>query len=304
MSHVTKTLVAKLVNPTAHKERKLRTLASTYRSALEESFDCHADTMVAVNDIVTPYDLPYQAKDALKSYVPKLFSKYEAKKLGESHPVRFVSRAATFDIQESRHHRVCWEVPQPGRGTNFWIPLAINPDQFELWKAIVSDTVNSGELRLHEHHDEWYLHVTVTLDRSPDFEEVDDLERTIIGVDIGESALLVANAVSEGKPCQPLLVSGKPTRKIRKEISTTYRRMQKCGLNESEIQSNLTYHQNALTDEIVKASQDCVNYALGFSKPVIALEDLSFIRDRIELSRFMNRRLHSWAFSRLRRSIE
>ncbi len=24
-------------------------------------------------------------------------------------------------------HAFCWEVPQPGRGTNFWIPLAINP---------------------------------------------------------------------------------------------------------------------------------------------------------------------------------
>lgn len=65
---VTKTLEASLAPPTVHKERKLERLLTTYREALRKAFDAGAATMSAVNDIVTPYELPYQAKDALKSY--------------------------------------------------------------------------------------------------------------------------------------------------------------------------------------------------------------------------------------------
>ncbi|RLM83678.1 transposase, partial [Haloarcula sp. Atlit-7R] len=67
-----RTVVASLVEPTSHKEQKLQNLQSTYREALCEAFDANATTMTAVNDIVTPYDLPYQAKDALKRHVPGL----------------------------------------------------------------------------------------------------------------------------------------------------------------------------------------------------------------------------------------
>jgi len=69
---VTKTLQATLATPTTGKEQRLQRLLNTYRDALHDAFDAGANTMSTVNDIVTPYDLPYQAKDALKSYVPKL----------------------------------------------------------------------------------------------------------------------------------------------------------------------------------------------------------------------------------------
>lgn len=124
---VTKTLEASVVPPTAHKERKLERLLTTYREALAEAFDTEASTMSAVNDIVTPYDLPYQAKDALKSYIPKLRKTYDATEIHDDHPLRLVNRAAKFDHDAE----FVWNVPQPGRGTNFWIPLRINPDQRE-----------------------------------------------------------------------------------------------------------------------------------------------------------------------------
>ena len=125
-----RTVVASLVEPTTHKEQKLQNLRSTYREALCEAFDANATTMTAVNDIVTPYDLPYQAKDALKRHVPSLL-KGGSTELSETQPIRFTNRAAVFDHSTDRAHAFCWEVPQPGRGTNFWIPLAINPDQRE-----------------------------------------------------------------------------------------------------------------------------------------------------------------------------
>jgi putative transposase len=90
----TKTLEATLTPPTAHKERKLRDLIDTYRDGLHEAFDAGADTMSAVSDIVTPYDLPYQAKAALCNYVPQLHGTYDAEELDDGHPLRLTNQAA------------------------------------------------------------------------------------------------------------------------------------------------------------------------------------------------------------------
>jgi hypothetical protein len=48
--------------------------------------------MGATNNVVTPYNLPYQAKDALKSSVPKLHNTYNANELDDDHPLREPSR--------------------------------------------------------------------------------------------------------------------------------------------------------------------------------------------------------------------
>jgi len=95
--------------------------------------------MSAVSDIVTPYDLPYQAKAALCNYVPKLRKTYNAQELDDSHPIRLTNQAAKFDHSEERDYEFTWWVPRPGRGTNFWIPLRINPEQEDLWHALVSE---------------------------------------------------------------------------------------------------------------------------------------------------------------------
>ena len=79
---VTRTLQATFAPPTAHKQSKLNDLLKTYRDSLQEAFDAEASTMSAVSDIVTPYDLPYQAKAALCNYVPKLRKTYNAQELG------------------------------------------------------------------------------------------------------------------------------------------------------------------------------------------------------------------------------
>ena len=68
----TKTLEATLAPPTAHKERKLCDLLDTYRAGLHEAFEAGCETMTATSDVVTPYDLPYQAKAALFDILPAL----------------------------------------------------------------------------------------------------------------------------------------------------------------------------------------------------------------------------------------
>ena len=298
---VTKTLEATLTPPTQGKELRLRRLLATYREALHEAFNDRATTMSAVNDIVTPYDLPYQAKDALKSYVPKLRNTYNAREIRDDHPLRLVNRAATFDRDESRRYEICWNVPQPGRGTNFWIPLRLNPEQDSLWHDLLNGDAKAGEIRLQQNRNSWVLHVTVQYEVS---EPEPDGDETYIGFDIGESALITGCALKRNTSTKPMLESGSRARHLRKEMYTTLKRLQEREASEWRIGERFDHYQNALTDIVEKASRRVVEYARSFENPAIVMEDLSFIRERLDYGKYMNRRLHSWAFARLQGRVE
>lgn len=298
---VTKTLQATLATPTTGKEQRLQRLLDTYREALHDAFDSGANTMSAVNDIVTPYDLPYQAKDALKSYVPKLRDTYNTKELDDEHPLRLVNRAAEFDYSDEREHGFVWQVSQPGRGTNFWIPLRINPEQESLWFDLLTEDVDPGELRLQRHRTSWELHVTVKYSVE---ESTSSDDPTYIGFDVGESALITGCALKRDVPRKPMLVSGSRARQLRKEMFTTLRRLQSRDAAEWRVDKRFDHYQNALTDIIEKASRQAVAYANSFEDPVIVLEDLSYVREGLDYGTFMNRRLHAWAFARLQDRIE
>ncbi|QCS44158.1 RNA-guided endonuclease TnpB family protein [Natrinema versiforme] len=298
---VTKTLQATLATPTAGKEQRLQHLLDTYRDALHDAFDARAKTMSAVNDIVTPYDLPYQAKDALKSYVPKLRDTYNARELDDEHPLRLVNRAAKFDHTDEREHGFVWQVPQPGRGTNFWIPLRINPEQESLWFDLLNDNAKAGELRLQRHRTSWELHVTIEFSVN---EPAESNDITYIGFDVGESALITGCALKRDVPRKPMLESGSRARHLRKEMFTTLKRLQERDTAEWRINERFDHYQNALTDIVENVSRRAVKYAKSFEDPVIVLEDLSYIRERLDYGKFMNRRLHAWAFARLQGRIE
>jgi IS605 OrfB family transposase len=70
------------------------------------------------------------------------------------------------------------------------------------------------------------------------------------------------------------------------------------------VDERFDHYQNALTDIVEKASRQAVEYARSFENPVIVLEDLSYIREHLDYGKWMNRRLHNWAFARLTGRIE
>jgi len=297
-----KTLEATLAPPTAHKERRLQRTVATYRRALEDAFESGADTQSAVNDVVTPYRLTSYAKDALKSYVPKLRDTYNASELEDDHPVRFTYRGFCLDHSDDRRHEFCWRVPQAGRGNAFWIPLRINPQQRDLWSDLFKGELSAGEFRLQRNQTNWVLHVTVEYEIEAD--EMPD-DPTPVGFDIGESKLLTGCALTEnGTPKEPFIFDGSRARHLRKEMHTTLKRLQERGCAEWRRDGRFDYYQNALTDIVEKASRQAVEYAQQFDKPVIVLEDLSYIRENLDYGAYMNRRLHGWAFARLTDRIE
>jgi len=111
--------------------------------------------MSSVSDIVTPYDLPYQAKAALCNYVPKLRKTYNAQGFGRRNPIRLTNQAAKFDhSEEERDHEFTWWVPRRS-GNEFRMPLRINPEQEDLWHDLVSEDAKAGEIRLQQHRKNW-----------------------------------------------------------------------------------------------------------------------------------------------------
>ncbi len=218
----TKTLEATLVTPTTGKERGLQRTVANYRRALRKSFGARATTQAAVNDVVTPYTLTSYAKDALKSYVPKLRDTYGASELADDHPVRFTNRGFRLDHSADREAEFCWYVPQAGRGNGFWMPLHINPEQRGLWFGLLDGDLSAGEFRLQERRTRWVLHVIVERE-VPEPGKMD--EPTHVGFDIGESKLLAGCACrDDGTPVRPMFVDGGRARHLRKEMYTTLKR--------------------------------------------------------------------------------
>lgn len=298
----TKTLEATLAPPTAHKEQRLQRTVATYRRALTTAFESGANTQTAVNDVVTGYNLTSYAKDALKNYVPQLRRTYNASELDDDHPVRFTNRGWRLDHSDEREHEFCWRVPQAGRGNAFWIPLRINPAQESLWADLLNGDVSVGEFRLQEHRTNWVLHVTVTYEVA-DPEEPDN--PMPVGFDIGESKLLTGCALTDnGTPTHPYIYDGGRARHLRKEMHTTLKRLQECDAAPWRVDERFDHYQNALTDIVEKASRQAVEYARQFDSPVIVLEDLSNLREGLDYGKWMNRRLHNWAFARLTGRIE
>ncbi|AXR81822.1 RNA-guided endonuclease TnpB family protein [Natrarchaeobaculum sulfurireducens] len=297
----TKTLEATLAPPTTGKEQRLERTVATYCRALSDAFESGADTQNAVNDVVTPYTLTSYAKDALKNYVPQLRDTYNASELDDDHPVRFTNRGFRIDHSDEREHEFCWRVPQAGRGNAFWIPLRINPEQESLWFDLLDESITVGEFRLQQHRTSWVLHVTVeyevTEPETPD-------NPTRIGFDIGESKLLTGCAYQNNTPTQPYIYDGGRARALRKEMHTTLKRLQERNAEQWRVDERFDHYQNALTDIVEKASREAVEYAESFEDPVIVLEDLSYIRENLDYGKYMNRRLHSWAFARLTDRIE
>ncbi|MFB6360670.1 MAG: RNA-guided endonuclease TnpB family protein [Halobacteriales archaeon] len=300
----TKTLEATLAPPTAHKERKLGDLLDTYRDGLHEAFEADADTMSAVSEIVTPYDLPYQAKAALSNYIPKLHNTYDAEEIEADHPVRLTNQAAEFDHSAERDYEFTWWVPRPGHGTNFWIPLRINPEQADLWHDLVNGEASAGQLRLQRHRRNWVLHVTVEFTAEEPEYTTDGDDVTHIGLDIGESALITGCALKDGSPTRPFVCDGSRAKQLRKELHTTLKRLQERDAAEWRMDERFDHYQNALTDIVEKASRHVVKYARRFERPALVMEDLTYIREELDYGAYMNRRLHAWAFARLQNRVE
>ena len=303
MTEITKTLELKLVDPNAHKRRKLRETREAYQHALQDAFDARCTTQTEVNDVVVSYNLSGYAKNALKKYVPQLTTTYNAGELHDNHPVRFTNEG--LRLNHKPENAIEWYVTIPHHEDyHLWMPAQPNPEQRGWLEALNAGDATMGESRLFERDGTWYLHVTATRDVE-ERSEVSAEERTPIGVDIGEASLVtVCHRDDHGSPTAPELCAdeGKTVRRLRKSYFTAKRRLQTRGSDRvAESFGDGLWRQ--IDDVFHRVTREVVEYAESVENPVLVLEDLTYIRESIDYGDFMNRRLHGWGFATLHAQI-
>ncbi|RJX50337.1 RNA-guided endonuclease InsQ/TnpB family protein [Halonotius pteroides] len=320
MAEFTKTLELKLVSPNTHKRQKLRETRDAYQQALQDAFAAGCDTQAAANDVVVEYDLSGYAKNALKKYVPQLCgNSYDADELHDDHPVRFTNEGLQLDHKPQNATE--WYVKVPHHEDyHLWIPARANPEQREWLEAVYAADAEMGESRLFERDGTWYLHITVTRDvedqsavsadeRTPPDESGEPclagLDRTPIGVDIGEASLVtVCHRDNSGSPVRPRLWAdeGKTVRRLRKTYFTAKRRLQKRGSDRIAASYGESLWKQ-IDDVFHRVTREVVEYAESVENPVLVLEDLTHIRENMDYGEYMNRRLHGWSFGKLHAQI-
>jgi IS605 OrfB family transposase len=146
---------------------------------------------------------------------------------------------------------------------------------------------------------EWYAHFVLK-------KEIELIEpETVIGVDLGEWNIATTVAVSKqnSKPMKGKFWSGARIREIRGKYAHLRRNLQrkkrldlvrKIGRKEERI---VNQQLHIIANEIVA-------HAKQFEKPVIAMEKLDGIRENMNSSAKLNRRLHAWSFRKLQQYIE
>ncbi|WP_225335699.1 RNA-guided endonuclease InsQ/TnpB family protein [Halomicrobium urmianum] len=303
MTELTKTLELKLVDPNAHKRRKLQETRDAYQQALADAFDAGCTTQTEANDVVVNYDLSGYAKNALKKYVPQLTTTYNADELHDDHPVRFTNEGLRLD--HNPQNAIEWYVKIPHHEDyHLWLPAQPNPDQREWLEAVNAGDAEMGERRLFQRDETWYLHVTATRGVE-DCSGVAADERTPIGVDIGEASLAtVCHRDEGGSPTRPELWAdeGKTVRRLRKTYFTATRRLQERG-SDRIAESFGDALWNHIDDVFHCVTRDVVEHAESVPNQVLVLEDLTYIRESMDYGEYMNRRLHGWAFAKLHAQI-
>ncbi|MBU4406641.1 MAG: transposase [Candidatus Altiarchaeota archaeon] len=179
------------------------------------------------------------------------------------------------------------------------LPPYLRPYQKRHLEDITSGkaTCNSAEL-VNRDGDLWiHLFVKYEVDK-PHYQP-----KTIIGVDLGVSKLATVSALSKDAVSNVNFFDGSGLRFKRKCYKRSLSEWQSNG-NDAMVRrskgkiSNLsTYLNHCISKEIVSLAEQYPN-------PVIVMESLKGIRERIKYSKRMNAELHSWSFAQLQSFIE
>lgn len=162
----------------------------------------------------------------------------------------------------------------------------------------------SGELRLQRDGSQWVLHVTANYEFDPTHSySCENDSVTPVGFDVGESKLLVGCALRDDAPVAPGFVDGGRVQHLRQKQATTEDRLKPRYA--SNLLDDLVWGtwQDAIEDEVEKASRQAVEYAARFENPVIVLEYLIGITNK-DIGKYWNRRPSKWLFSQLQSRIE
>ena len=166
---------------------------------------------------------------------------------------------------------------------------------YKMLEEIIESKWRIGSVTIVRKKNGWWAHIMIT--KEVKVEDIKD-DFTPVGVDMGAVNLAVVST-----PSTVLFFSGKEWwhrrrrwREIRRKLQEErrYRAIKKLGDKERRYNTDLAH----------KIAKQIVEVAKMEKNPVIVMEDLTNIRDRMDFTREQNYKNHGWFFRRLQSFIE
>ena len=309
------TVVGKVFKPNKNKVLALNTCLEEYFRAVKWylSFNSTSKTFLHKNGyekakqlfnlntalIQTARD---KAVEILKSFNEKKKegkAKSERPKLNRV-SIRFDKRCYSF-AKTTNVLTPYWLTLSLNRRTRISLPIKFGGRQQKFIEEALKGEWQFCTVEMVKRNGEWYAHFVL----KKEVELIDEPE-TIIGVDVGEWNVAVAVAISKhnsSKPMKGQFWSGARVRYVRGKYAHIRRNLQRK--KRLDLVKRIGSKEGRIVNQILHTiAKEVVEYAKQFSKPIIIMERLNGIREEMNSSAKLNRRLHAWSFRKLQQYIE
>lgn len=175
-----------------------------------------------------------------------------------------------------------------------WLPLKADAYYRPYLETLAAGKVHQGDAKLAQEGGWWYLLL-------PTRREVPEASGTnFVGVDLGVANLAVVST-PDGK-----LNKFWPGRFVQAKRNRFFdhRYSLQCAKKPHLVRKDRDKEHRWMKDVNHKVSREVIREAQKLPHPIIAIEELRGIRERIRATRKVNRMLHSWAFAQLIQFIE
>ena len=214
--------------------------------------------------------------------------------------IRFDKRCYTF-AKTTNVLTPYWLTLSLNKRTRISLPIRFGKRQQKFIEEALQGKWQFCTVEMVKRNGEWYAHFVL----KKEVELVDEPE-TFIGVDLGEWNAAVAVAVSKHDPSKPMkgqFWSGAKIRYIRGKYGHIRRNLQRK--KRMDLVKRIGSKESRIVNQILHTiAKEVVEYAKQFPKPIIVMENLKNIREKMNGSAKLNRRLHTWGFRKLQAYIE
>jgi putative transposase len=296
--HSTESVIAKVLRPTKRKADWLDATAHAFSQAVQLGLDAahaeHTASRAKLHRIIyrqarEQFGLPADyARMAVNAAVSLARSYYGIRRSRHFRRASFPKVNASQGIGLGVNaykliksgNRFVLRVSTGKRGEYVWLPLCV-PSKYHD-RLLLS----CGDAKLFRRGDDWYVMLPIRVSPIPAVRDGGDgsvVEPTFIGIDLG-----IVRLASVVTPDGVVHFDGKATRRKREYFAKATRGKERRWMR----------------DLNHKISTEIVEMALRYSHPVIVLERLDGIRNRLKASKRFNRMMGSWAFRQLISFIE
>ena len=211
-------------------------------------------------------------------------------------PVRLDRRC--FNIIETKN-KLTYVAAMSVKGGRVHVPLLGQRYQYRQLRKIVAGELKLGSVELVKRGEDFYFHLAIKKE-TPDIDP--DYSYTPVGVDLGLINLSTSVILKGGRPCNILFQRGGNALEMRKRFATFRASLSRAG-KFRRIRETTGKERRCMRDINHKISKSILAQANQTEKPIIVMERLTYIRERIHRGKKLNAMLHGWAFAQLQEFI-